>query len=133
MEPIKSKYAVCLYHRNTEGKILAVSRKNDTTKFGLPGGKVDDGETPAQAIVREVAEETGLTLTEARPVFIRVSEPGEDGVSYVTTAFVGNVSGSISTQETGVVSWLPEEKLISGPFGRYNAALFKAVNFSENS
>lgn len=126
------KFAVCLYHRRADGLILGVSRKNDPTKFGLPGGKVDPGEEPEQAIVREVAEETGLVVNDVRPVFIRVCEAGKDGLSYVVTTFVGSISGNIHTEETGVVQWVSEAELLSGPFGQYNAALFHAISKSEN-
>lgn len=34
--------------------------------WGLPGGGVDQGETPAEAMVREVDEELGITLTDFR-------------------------------------------------------------------
>lgn len=36
--------------------------------WGLPGGYLKSGETPAQALIREVREETGLTVTDVREV-----------------------------------------------------------------
>ncbi|MEI7054849.1 NUDIX domain-containing protein [Nocardioides sp. CCNWLW239] len=47
--------------RDGEGRMLAV-RKNGTTSFMLPGGKLEPGESAAQAAVREVAEELGVRL-----------------------------------------------------------------------
>ena len=34
-------------------------------QYALPGGRLDEGETPLQAAIRETREELGLTLTEA--------------------------------------------------------------------
>lgn len=102
-----------------DGKILAVSRRDDPTAFGLPGGKVDPGETPVEAAARELQEETGLTATDLKPVFVR----GE-GDGYTTTTFVGKVSGNIRTDEEGVVRWVDREVLFNGPFGGYNRKLF---------
>ncbi|TQL66846.1 ADP-ribose pyrophosphatase YjhB (NUDIX family) [Nocardioides albertanoniae] len=47
--------------RDAEGRMLTV-RKNGTEKFMLPGGKLEPGESAAQAAVREVAEELGVRL-----------------------------------------------------------------------
>ena len=48
---------------NTEGKLLMVERhKEGRHYFVLPGGHVDTNETPEQAVVREVREETGLDV-----------------------------------------------------------------------
>lgn len=47
--------------RDGEGRMLAV-RKNGTTSFMLPGGKLEPGESAAEAAVREVSEELGVRL-----------------------------------------------------------------------
>jgi 8-oxo-dGTP pyrophosphatase MutT (NUDIX family) len=46
--------------RDTRGRILLQRTKDDV--WSLPAGAIDPGEKPAQAIVREVFEETGLTV-----------------------------------------------------------------------
>ena len=45
-----------------DGRIVLV-RRSDSGKWGLPGGIIDWGEKIATAAHRELAEETGLTLT----------------------------------------------------------------------
>jgi 8-oxo-dGTP pyrophosphatase MutT (NUDIX family) len=47
--------------RDQQGRILVV-RKRGTTRYMLPGGKIESGETPAQAAVRELHEEVGAEL-----------------------------------------------------------------------
>lgn len=44
-----------------QGKFLILHRKVGST-WGLPGGKIENGETDIQAALREVAEETGLKV-----------------------------------------------------------------------
>ncbi|WP_055591261.1 NUDIX domain-containing protein [Peterkaempfera griseoplana] len=45
---------------------LLIVKPTYRTRWSLPGGTVDPGEDPAQCVVREVAEETGLTVTLVR-------------------------------------------------------------------
>lgn len=48
-----------------EGRLLVVQSTHNKPfplKFGVPGGKLEPGETPAEGVVREVFEETGLIL-----------------------------------------------------------------------
>ena len=56
--------AVAALVRDGEGRIL-LQRRADDGRWNLPAGAVDPGESPDQAVVRGVREETGL---EVRPV-----------------------------------------------------------------
>ena len=47
---------------DADGRMLMVHRADDL-KWGMISGWVDPGETPATTVVREVAEEVGLTVT----------------------------------------------------------------------
>ncbi|MDQ0992092.1 8-oxo-dGTP diphosphatase [Streptomyces sp. V3I7] len=43
-----------------QGRLLVVSKKAAPEVFYLPGGKPDPGETPAEALARELDEELGV-------------------------------------------------------------------------
>lgn len=131
-DPVKNRAACVLIRRG--GKVLAVSRKDDMTAMGIPGGKVDpeDGapgmiETLATAAARELREETGLSVPPNRLRFVYESQE-DDG--YTTTTFEAlwsDVRGPIRTAEVGRVRWIDPSELITGPFGRYNADMLAAA------
>lgn len=123
MKDIKKRAVTILLH-NEDGDILAVSRKDNQTDFGLPGGKVDEGETDEQAVIREVEEETGLKLYAVKPYFVR-----EDG-EYVCTTFIGNYKGEIQTTEKGKVIWTDFKTIQKGSFGKYNVQLENFFNLT---
>jgi 8-oxo-dGTP pyrophosphatase MutT (NUDIX family) len=56
--------AVCVLR---DGELLTV-RKSGASRYQLPGGKIDPGETPIAAALREVHEEVGLDLSGAAAV-----------------------------------------------------------------
>lgn len=53
--------------KDERGRILLIER-SDNGRWSLPAGGIDPGETPAQAIVREVQEETGLHVGPTRVI-----------------------------------------------------------------
>ncbi|MFQ4147596.1 NUDIX domain-containing protein [Arthrobacter sp. LAPM80] len=62
MKNILKVSAVCVY--DPDGRLLTV-RKQGTTKFMHPGGKPEQGESAAEAGVRELAEEVGIEIAAA--------------------------------------------------------------------
>jgi 8-oxo-dGTP diphosphatase len=64
------------------GRLLLIRRGHDPHRglWSLPGGRIEAGESPEQAVVRDVREETGLGVVPGRPVG-RVTIPG-DGVVF---------------------------------------------------
>lgn len=78
---------------NADGDVL-LQKRGDTGRWGLPGGAIEPGEIPADAVVREVWEETGLHVRPERIVGVyggpefSLTYPNGDRVSTVGTAFL---------------------------------------------
>lgn len=66
---MKKRGCGCIIY-NDAGKILLGLRckPNDKPEWCLPGGSIEENETPIQAVKREVLEEVGLTLLNANRV-----------------------------------------------------------------
>lgn len=50
---------------NAQGEVL-LQLRSDNGNWGLPGGALDPGEQPADAVVREILEETGVQVLPER-------------------------------------------------------------------
>jgi putative (di)nucleoside polyphosphate hydrolase len=57
---IKYKANVAAILRNSRGRILVCERVGVADAWQFPQGGIDDGETPEQALVRELGEEIGV-------------------------------------------------------------------------
>jgi|SRR5690606_20950744 len=117
---VEPRQAVCVCALKGD-KILGVARRGTTNEWGLPGGKVDPGETPLEALVREVWEEAHIQLdkTKLEPVFERVDYPFK-----VTTFFYhGNIDQVPEQGDAGPAKWVTWNDVLNGPFGEYNQKL----------
>ncbi|MFI6981692.1 NUDIX hydrolase [Embleya sp. NPDC050154] len=68
---------------DSEGRVLLVQRAKmpGEGQWSLPGGRVEDGETDAVALAREMVEETGLQVT-VGPLVGSVLRPAPGGGTY---------------------------------------------------
>jgi 8-oxo-dGTP pyrophosphatase MutT (NUDIX family) len=92
---------------NEEGEILLVYTTDDM--WGTPGGGVDPGEQPADAVVREVFEEVGLRVVPERVLSIHLHHvvyPNGDSIDYTVTVFRCTAhAGELTTHDGEVVRW----------------------------
>lgn len=110
---------------NKDGLVLGVSRRDDKTKFGLPGGKREPNETTAEAAIRETIEETGIKVNSYEFLYSRVEPAHKDGVGYdfyTYCYYALDWEGTPSESEEGNVKWVKSEELTgeTGAFPEYN-------------
>lgn len=92
-------------------KILLQNRvKNDWQGYTLPGGHVEPGESFVAAVIREMREETGLTVTNPKLAGVK-QFPIENG-RYVVLLFIANeYSGILTSSEEGAMEWIDRHDL----------------------
>lgn len=100
---------LCLIHKND--KYLLQDRvKKDWKGYTLPGGHIEKGESIVDAVVREMKEETGLTVY--NPKLCGVKQfPLEDGRYIVFLFCADEFSGQVISSEEGTMHWVNKDDL----------------------
>lgn len=110
---------LCYIH-NDRGQTLLlhrVKKDNDLNKdkwIGV-GGKFEDKESPEECLLREVREETGLTLTDYRyrGVVTFVSDIWETEYMHLFTGH--GFTGQLKDCDEGVLEWVDDEQVSALP------------------
>ena len=77
-----------------QGRLLMIKRGHEPGAglWSIPGGRIEPGETDAEALVREMIEETGLAV-EVGPLIGRVQRPGLNGTVIDIRDYAATVTG----------------------------------------
>lgn len=107
------KTTLCYYERDGRTLMLhRVKKKNDVNhdKWIGIGGKLEPGEMPQACVLREFAEETGLTLTEFayRGVVTFISEDWTEEMHLFTASAA---EGALRACDEGELAWVPTGEL----------------------
>lgn len=120
----------CLFR---QGCLLLIRRAlpPEAGRFAVPGGKVRAGETPEQAIVREMAEELGLQVVAVREIFAAVQT--FDGTAYRLTDFLLREEGGVLRpgREVAEVRWVGPAECSSLPLAGGMEELLRAIRWGE--
>ena len=92
-------------------RILMQNRiKEDWKGYTLPGGHVEPGESFVDAVVREMKEETGLTISNPHLVGIK-QFPIENGRYIVLLFKSADYCGDLISSDEGKMEWVDVDKL----------------------
>ena len=96
------------------GNILVQDRQSqDWPGICFPGGHVEPGESFVESVIREVREETGLTIE--NPILCGTKQfQTDNGERYVVLFYKANrFSGELRSSDEGQVFWIPRDTLTS--------------------
>ena len=106
-----------------------VKKKNDVNhdKWIGVGGKFEANESPEECLLREVWEETGLTLTDYRfrAVITFVAENYETEYIYLYTAT--GWTGEMTTCDEGNLEWVAKSRVQDLPIWEGDKVFFKLI------
>lgn len=114
MKIVKVVAAVILH----ESKILCALKGNHkyeylSNKYEFPGGKVEQNETPEQAIVREIYEELNLDIKVKKPLITVSHEYPHFKIELITFLCETVTINHLIIQEHKNIEWLSSTELLS--------------------
>ena len=95
-----------------KGNVLVQNRKDPNWPgIVFPGGHVEPGESFVDSVIREVREETGITVLNPKLCGVKQFQTRE-GQRYVVFLFKANrFEGTVQSSDEGEAMWIPRSKL----------------------
>lgn len=109
---------MCMIY-DDDGNVLVQDRRDsDWGGITFPGGHVEKGESFTDAVIREVYEETGLTIETPQICGIK-QWPEDDGSRYIVLFYkTSHFAGELKSSEEGEVYWTKLSRLKELPLAR---------------
>ncbi len=103
---------MCMIYRDNQ--VLVENKVNcDWNGITFPGGHVEKNESFTDAVIREVYEETGLTIQSPRLCGIK-DWTETDGSRYMVLLYkTDKFTGELKSSEEGEVFWVSRDKLLT--------------------
>ena len=118
-EPLKTVLVVAVALIDTDGRVLIAQRPEGKQLAGLwefPGGKVEPGERPEAALIRELKEELGIDVTEAcLAPFVFTSHAYETFHLLMPLYLCRRWSGVVQAREHSALKWVKPNQLSQWP------------------
>ena len=106
---------LCMVEDLKNGKVVLQYRSPERYKkwsgYAFPGGHIEEGESLAESVIREVYEETGLTIAAPKLVAVKDWEPDEGGRYIVFCYKATEFTGQLRSSDEGEVSWVEKDQL----------------------
>lgn len=103
--------------KNPEGRLLLIQRGHEPGKglWSVPGGRVEDGESDSEALVREVREETGLIVSPGR-LAGGVRRPAGDDVYDIRDYYATITGGALAAgDDADDAIWAGPHEMVTFP------------------
>jgi 8-oxo-dGTP diphosphatase len=96
-----------------QGKVLMARRRASEGEISwvFPGGAIEAGESPEDAAVREVDEETGLKVEAVKTLGARVHPKSGVPMHYVAVRLVGGEARVADEEELDAVAWVAHSEI----------------------
>ena len=111
----RAEFTVLCLIQNEDSILLQHRTKSDWKGYALPGGHIEVGESIVDAVIREVKEETGLTVIEPKLCGVK-QFPLKDG-DYKTGRYIvflykaDKFCGDVVSSEEGEMYWIKKTDL----------------------
>lgn len=100
---------LCLI-QNGDEYLLQDRVKEDWKGYTLPGGHIENGESVVDAVIREMKEETGLTVLNPRLCGVK-QFPIKNGRYLVFLFYADKFEGEVVSSNEGSMHWISKDKL----------------------